>query len=228
MNQLKSFSRKLFSRTAFFMFLFVAAFDAAVFWGFGLISTTGKLSNEIFTRQFIPVSAVLWIIFTIVLWLAIRSLAGKHVSSDETDTKKPKTSEEEAKLLENQNKRFFLHLLSILQRDARLLDFFFEKLDQFEDAQIGAAVRNIHENSYKTITKYLSPKSVIDSAEGEEVTIDKGFDPATVKLTGNVTGEPPFKGILRHKGWQAGALELPVLSERENNLLISPAEVEIR
>ena len=104
---------------------------------------------------------------------------------------------------------------------------FFEKLDQFEDAQIGAAVRNIHENSFKTMTKYIAPKPIIDRTEGEEVTIEKGFDPASVKLTGNVTGEPPFKGILRHKGWQAASIELPALSERENSMLIAPAEVEI-
>ncbi len=228
MNQLKSFSKKLFIRTALFVLLFVAAFDAIVFFGFGLISTTGSLNNEIFINQFLPVSAALWVTFTIILWFAIRSLAAKKLNFETNDTNKPKTSEEEAKLQENQNKRFFLHLLSILQRDARLVDFFYEKLDQFEDAQIGAAVRDIHENSYKTITKYLSPKPVIDSVEGEEVTIDKGFDPAIVKLTGNVTGEPPFKGILRHRGWQAGELDLPVLSERENSLLIAPAEVEIK
>lgn len=228
MNRLKSFSRKVLLRTAFFMLLFTAAFDAAVFFGFGAISTTGMIDKDMFVRQFIPVSAALWVVFTLMVWLAVRSLAGNQLSGDDTGTKKTKTSEEEARLIENQHKRFFLHLLSILQRDARLLDFFSEKLDQFEDAQIGAAVRNIHENSFKTITKYLSPEPVIASSEGEEVVIDKGFDPAMVKLTGNVTGEPPFKGILRHKGWQAGALELPVLSERDNTLLISPAEVEIR
>lgn len=228
MDKLKSFSKKLLIRVAFFLLLLVAAIDAFVFYGLKLIAQPAVLNQKLFFQCFIPTTAVIWLLFVLVLWLMIKSLAGKEFGSEEKDLNKAKTPEEELKLQENKNKRFFLHLFSVLQRDARLLDFFFEKLDQFEDAQIGAAVRNIHENSYTAIVKYLSPEPVLASNEGEEITIEKGFDPSTIKLTGNVTGEPPFKGILRHRGWQAGKLDLPTLSERENSLLISPAEVEIK
>jgi hypothetical protein len=68
---------------------------------------------------------------------------------------------------------------------------------------------------------------VIDRGEGEEVTIPAGFDPGAVKLTGNVTGQPPFKGILRHGGWKAGRFNLPELSGTVSPDIISPAEVEI-
>lgn len=228
MDRFKSFSKKLSVRVAFFLLLLVAALDAFVFYGLKLIAQPAVLNQKLFFQCFVPSTAVIWLFFTLVLWLVVKSLAGKEFSSDEDVSNKMKTPEEELKRQENLNKRFFLHLLSVLQRDARLLDFFFEKLDQFEDAQIGAAVRNIHENSYTTIVKYLSPEPVLDKNEGEDITIEKGFDPSTVKLTGNVTGEPPFKGVLRHRGWQAGELDLPTLSERENSLLISPAEVEIQ
>lgn len=228
MSRLKIFAKKSFIRIAFFMLLFVAALDAFIYFGFNMIASGGILLEDLFFQQFVPVTLALWIIFTIILWLVLRFLVKTILSNDAIETKKTENSETQAKIEEDKNKRFFLHLLSILQRDARLLDFFFEKIDQFDDAQIGVAVRNIHANSYKTISKYLSPKPVIDSVEGDDITIEKGFDPAAVKLTGNVTGEPPFKGLLRHKGWQAGELELPVLSERENNLIISPAEVEIK
>jgi hypothetical protein len=57
--------------------------------------------------------------------------------------------------------------------------------------------------------------------------VDKGFDPGAVKLTGNVVGEPPFTGILRHKGWRTRKLELPVLTETQDAGIIAPAEVEI-
>ena len=227
MSQQKSFSRKVFMGTAFFMLLFTAAFDAGLFFGFDRISENGALNQDMFLKMVVPASAGLWILFTILIWAAVKSSA-KILTTMEEKPEKEKTSAEMKKIEENKNKRVFLHLLSVLQRDARLMDFFFEKLDQFEDAQIGAAVRNIHENSFKTMSKYLSPKPVIENDEGEAVTIEKGFDPAAVKLTGNVTGEPPFKGILRHKGWQAGDFDLPVLSDRENSLLISPAEVEIK
>ncbi|MFO7839369.1 MAG: DUF2760 domain-containing protein [Desulfosalsimonadaceae bacterium] len=125
------------------------------------------------------------------------------------------------------NERFYLHLLSVLQRDGRLLDFLEEDLNLYEDAQIGAAVRSIQDNCKKTINQSLSPKPVFDKAEGDTVTIPADFDPNAVKLTGNVSGEPPFTGILRHRGWRAARLELPTLSSRQDPGIIAPAEVEI-
>ncbi len=228
MSQVQSFSKKTFAGILFITLLFTAVFDASVYYGFHTFFVNDVMSRDIFINHFLPVSVGLWLCFTIIVWLFVKSSA-KTIVAGETDKPEKETKTEDQALLDaNRNKRFFLHLLSVLQRDARLVDFFFEKLDQFEDAQIGAAVRNIHENSFKTMTKYVSPKPVIDNDEGDVVTIDKGFDPASVKLTGNVTGEPPFKGVLRHKGWQAEAIELPVLSDRENSLLIAPAEVEIQ
>jgi len=109
------------------------------------------------------------------------------------------------------DRRLFLHLLSALQKDGRLVDFFSEDLSLYEDSQIGVAVRNIHESCKKVLDKYLEPVAVIDKAEGDEITIPENFDPGAIKLTGNVTGEPPFRGILRHKGWQAKKIDMPTL-----------------
>ena len=39
-----------------------------------------------------------------------------------------------------------------------------------------------------------------------------GFDPGRWRLTGNVTGEPPFHGRLVHPGWEATICELPTWS----------------
>ena len=68
----------------------------------------------------------------------------------------------------------------------------------------------------------------MDQEEGDDVEILSGFDPAGIKLTGNVTGEPPFLGVLRHKGWRASKLDLPALSKDGDSAIIAPAEVEIR
>ena len=97
----------------------------------------------------------------------------------------------------------------------------------YEDAQIGAAVRNIQETCQKSLNDYLDLKAVIDQEEGEAVTIQAGFDANAIKLTGNVTGEPPFKGILQHRGWQISNFSLPALSGTQNPNIIAPAEVEI-
>jgi hypothetical protein len=168
----------------------------------------------------------------LVAWIGLRSMAKRlYLQATETAPGKKKAAAtgpaEKQKSQKIRQQRLFLHLLAVLQRQGRLVDFLFEDLDAYEDGQIGAAVRGIHENCRKVITKNLSLQAVIDGAEGEEVTVEKGFDPAAVKLTGNVTGEPPFKGILRHKGWRTDKIEMPVLSDAQDAAVIAPAEVEI-
>ncbi len=125
------------------------------------------------------------------------------------------------------HKRYYLHLLSVLQREGRLIDFFAEDLSLYEDAQIGAAVRSIQDNCKNSLNKQLNPKPVMDATEGDTISVPADFDANTLKLTGNVTGEPPFKGILRHKGWRAARLELPTLSMVKDPSVLAPAEVEV-
>ena len=117
--------------------------------------------------------------------------------------------------------------MSLLQREGRLVDFLQEDLQAYEDAQIGAAVRSIQENCQKTLHRYVDPRAIIDREEGEEVSVPEGFDPSVIKLSGKVSGNPPFKGILQHRGWRAGERNLPTLSGTLDPDVISPAEVEI-
>ena len=46
-----------------------------------------------------------------------------------------------------------LQLLSILQRDARLVDFLMEDVAAYSDDQIGAAVRDIHRQSREALNR---------------------------------------------------------------------------
>ncbi len=154
------------------------------------------------------------------LWLTLRSSLMRVIRKDEA---KPQEKREPAA----DDQRRALHLLSLLQREGRLVDFLGEDLQDYDDAQIGAAVRNIQENCQKTLNKYLAPEAVIDRNEGDEITVDSGFDASAVKLTGNVTGAPPFKGVLQHRGWRATAFDLPTLSGSQDPGIIAPAEVEI-
>jgi hypothetical protein len=128
----------------------------------------------------------------------------------------------------NREKRLFVHLFSVLQQEGRLMDFLREDLSQFEDEQIGAAVRQVHENCKKTVDRYLKPEPIIKQAEGETVEVEAGFDQHAIKLVGNVVGQPPFTGTLRHRGWQLRSISLPKLSDKENPNLIAPAEIEIQ
>jgi hypothetical protein len=137
----------------------------------------------------------------------------------------PGQTDEQRKALEQ---RLFVHLFSVLQREGRLLDFFNEDLTGYADDQIGAAVRSIHENCRRTMDRYLSTAPVMQQAEGETVEIPAGFDPQAIKLVGNVVGQPPFTGVVRHRGWQVRSIALPKLSQAGNPEILAPAEIEIQ
>ncbi|MGE0128653.1 MAG: DUF2760 domain-containing protein [Blastocatellales bacterium] len=120
-----------------------------------------------------------------------------------------------------------VQVLALLQRDGRLIDFITEDIAPYQDAQIGAAVRDVHESCRKALDYYLALEPVIASDEGQQVTIEPGFDPAAIKLIGNVTGRPPLRGVLRHRGWRVAEAHLPPLPDDGGRSIIAPAEVEI-
>lgn len=120
-----------------------------------------------------------------------------------------------------------LQLLGLLQRDGRLLDFLSEELDGYSDDQIGAAVRDIHRDCKRVLSKYVDLDPVIDREEDSSVEIPAGFDPARIRLSGNVAGNPPFRGVLAHRGWVAKEVRLPDRTDVSDPNVLAPAEVEI-
>ena len=119
-------------------------------------------------------------------------------------------------------------MLALLQREGRLIDFFSEDLTPYPDAQVGAAVRELHAGCRKALEQYVTLEPIIEGEEDAPVTVPAGFDPASVKLVGNVTGQAPLRGLLRHRGWRATEVELPPLAPQESaRAIVAPAEVEI-
>ena len=209
-------------------------------------SLQGQINPETLTTMlqssgilFLQVLGGSLVLFGILLWLTLRASARRTLSDIDvpksvTPTPKkakknlpPRPTLEEKEALARENQRRTLHLLSLLQREGRLVDFLEENLKDYDDAQIGAAVRSIQENCQKALKKYLKIEAVIDREEGEEIAVEKGFDASAIKLTGNVSGEPPFKGALQHRGWRVGQFDLPTLSGSPDPAVIAPAEVEI-
>jgi Domain of unknown function (DUF2760) len=117
-------------------------------------------------------------------------------------------------------------MLALLQRDGRLIDFLMEDLATYADSQIGAAVRDVHAGCRQALDRYFTLRPVLDDEEGRPVTIERGMDAAGIKIVGNVTGQPPLRGVLRHRGWEATRIELPPLPATGHNIL-APAEVEV-
>ena len=120
-----------------------------------------------------------------------------------------------------------LLLLSLLQRDGRLIDFLQQDIASFPDADVGAAARVVHDGCAKALRAHATIVPVRAEQEGARVTLAAGFDADTVKLVGAVKGEPPYAGVLRHRGWRASKLDLPRVVGDHDAHVLAPAELEL-
>lgn len=120
-----------------------------------------------------------------------------------------------------------LAMLGMLQREGRLIDFLQEEVAAYSDAEVGAAVRTVHEGCRKVVRQYLALEPVLKEAEGARVSVPAGFDAQRIRLTGNVAGQPPFSGSLKHHGWVTTAVHFPELSPSLDARVLAPAEVEL-
>jgi uncharacterized protein DUF2760 len=120
-----------------------------------------------------------------------------------------------------------LQLLSLLQREGRLVDFLQQDITTFPDADVGAAARVVHDGCRKALRAHASIEPVRSEDEGARVVLNAGFAPDDVRLTGNVGGQPPYAGVLRHRGWRATRLDLPHLMAGHDPHVLAPAEVEL-
>ena len=124
-----------------------------------------------------------------------------------------------------------VQMLALLQREGRLVDFVLEDVAAYSDAQIGAAVRDIHAGCRRALDRYMTLQAVMAGREGDAVTVgqEQPFDPAAFHLVGNVTGQPPFRGTLLHAGWRASQVQLPPLPAQgtSGRTIVAPAQIEV-
>jgi len=122
-----------------------------------------------------------------------------------------------------------LNLLAALQREARFVDFVKESLAEFSDAQIGAVARDVHRDCGKVLERMFAIAPLEKGAEGSPLEIPPGFEAARYRLTGNVTGQPPYRGVLCHHGWEATRVEVPEWTGSDAaTSIVAPAEVELK
>ena len=119
-----------------------------------------------------------------------------------------------------------VQMLALLQRDGRLVDFLMEDLAAYADAQIGAAVRDVHTGCRASLSRYVTVAPVLGDPEGATVRVDGNADAARMKVVGNLAGSPPYHGVLRHRGWEATRVDLPPLAAASRTI-IAPAEIEV-
>jgi len=120
-----------------------------------------------------------------------------------------------------------LYVLSVLQEDGRLIDFLQQDVATFSDEEVGGAARVVHSGCRKALESLVSVTPVLKDSEGTTVTVPAGFNSNQIRLTGNVSGQPPFKGSLKHHGWMAREMKFPTLSDSMDYRVLAPAEVEL-
>ncbi len=121
-----------------------------------------------------------------------------------------------------------LQLLSIFQQEARLLDFLQEDITHFDDAEVGAVARVVHEGGQKVLQQYFQLSPIRSEDEESAVTLAQDeFSAQAIRLTGKVSNQAPFTGVLVHKGWRVAVIKLPKLAEGHDPYIVAPAEVEL-
>jgi len=120
-------------------------------------------------------------------------------------------------------------LLATLQREARFIDFVQEPIDGYNDAQIGAAAREVHRECGQVLKRFFDLQPVVSQAEGSEIDVPEDFETERFRLTGKVVDQAPWHGRLVHHGWLAAKCELPQWTGSPAQAsVVTAAEVEIQ
>ena len=119
-------------------------------------------------------------------------------------------------------------VLAALQRDARFVDFVLEPIDGYSDAQVGAAVREVHRGCSDVIQRMFSPVAIIDQAEDSTAEVSNAAS-GLYRLTGNVSqSSGSVSGKLAHHGWVAKKCSVPEWSGDDEAInVIGPAEIHV-
>ncbi len=119
--------------------------------------------------------------------------------------------------------------LALLQEKGRLVDFLMEDLTSYDDTQVAAAARVIHQGCRQVLQEHFKITAVSEAEEGSQVTVPAGYAADEYRLVGKLSGDPPFTGKLIHKGWKTESMTLPRIVKPDEKRLptIAPAEVEL-
>jgi len=124
-----------------------------------------------------------------------------------------------------------LILLSLLQDRGRFLDFVAEDIGAYSDAQVAAASRVVHQGCKTVIDECLALAPAHPGAEGDRITVDPAADPNRYRLQGKLAPQPPYSGVVVHRGWKTTRLALPRRTrpiDPAGENIIAPVDVEVR
>jgi Domain of unknown function (DUF2760) len=120
--------------------------------------------------------------------------------------------------------------LGLLQEKGRFVDFLMDDVALYDDSRVGAAARVVHYGCQDVLHEHFKVTPISSADEGSQVTVPEGYAADEYRLMGKITGNPPFKGVLLHKGWKTDFVKLPrIIKTGEKRLpSIAPALVEVK
>ena len=92
--------------------------------------------------------------------------------------------------------------LAIFQERGRLIDFLMDDITTYDDAQVGAAARVVHQGCKAALEEHFSIRPIREESEGSSVTIPAGYAADEYRLIGKISGPGAFSGTLLHHGWK--------------------------
>jgi hypothetical protein len=118
-------------------------------------------------------------------------------------------------------------LLSLFQKQGRLVDFLQQDITSFSNAELGEAARVVHDGCARILGDYLIIKSIRIEEEGTLVNVEADYNLSEVTLTGNLHGSAPYRGELLHHGWKITGQNLPEQLDQKSRFIVQPAEIEV-
>lgn len=131
---------------------------------------------------------------------------------------------------ESQAEAEIVAFIGLLQEKGRLVDFLMDDVAVYDDSRVGAAARVVHYGCREVLHEHFKVTPISSAEEGSQVTVPEGYAADEYRLMGKITGNPPFKGVLLHKGWKTESVKLPrIIKTGEKRLpSIAPALVEVK
>jgi hypothetical protein len=130
----------------------------------------------------------------------------------------------------NQAEAEIVSFLATFQERGRLIDFLMDDITTYDDAQVGAAARVVHQGCKAALQEHFEIRPIREEGEGSPVTIAARYPADEYRLIGKISGPGPFSGRLVHHGWKTGSVKLPRIVRVDPDRLptIAPAEVELK
>ncbi len=204
-----------------------------------LMSNLGKLLEVINHYGYTLLFTVIGLV-TVGMWISFVFVGRARIGAaiEESRREVPvKPAEDEKGVKKDEDRKEMPDLsahqfIALMQREGRFVDFLQEDISSYDDAQIGAAVRTLHDEWRKIFDEHIVLKPIYDQPEGTEVTVEEGFDADAIRLAGKVVGRPPFKGVVKHRGWRLVKIDLPKFTDfkkgEKGEFVLAPAEIEIQ